>query len=83
MDEPKIGVTPETPEGEPSTPENGEPVGGEPTAQTVPLERFREVYGKVKELEGEISTLKAKPQSAEDDKELQAKLYLKNLYKRF
>lgn len=82
MDEEKKEVSSETSVEEPSTSETEESAGDKkPDTPTVPLERFREVYGKVKELEEEISTLKAKPETPEQDKELQAKMYLKNLYK--
>lgn len=63
-----------TPEGEPSAPE-----------QTVPLKRFQEVYAKQKNLEQEIATLKEQKKEGgitpEQEKELQAKQYLKNLLK--
>lgn len=53
--------------------------------QMIPQSRFKEVYGKMKELEREISGLReAKKEgglSEEQTKELQAKTYLKNLLK--
>jgi hypothetical protein len=54
--------------------------------QTVPIGRFEEVYGKMKDLEQEISSLKFQGKekgglSAEQEKELAAKTYLKNLLK--
>lgn len=52
--------------------------------QTVPIGRFNEVYKKTKELEEEIGTLKTKPGeqlTPEQQKEQQAKSYLKNLVK--
>ena len=62
----------ETPEGEPSTPE-----------RTVPIGRFNEVYKKTKELEEKIGTLNTDKEvfTPEQQKEQQAKAYLKNLVK--
>jgi len=63
----------ETPQGEPSTPE-----------QTVPIGRFNEVYKKTKELEEKIGTLKTdkgEQLTPEQQKEQQARNYLKGLIK--
>ena len=60
----------ETPEGEPSTPE-----------QTVPIGRFNEVYKKTKELEEKIGTLNTDKEvlTPEQQKEKQAEEYLSKL----
>jgi len=54
--------------------------------KTVPYERFKEVNDKFRSLEAEISSLKSQSKkegglSQEQEKELQAKTYLKNLLK--
>ena len=71
LDEP---VEPESLAPEPSTPE---------PEKTVPYPRFQEVYRKQKELEQEIGTLKEQKKteglSPEQQKELEAKQYLKRL----
>ena len=74
LEEPEAPVEPAP--AEPSTPK---------ADQTVPLSRFQEVYHKQKELEQEVSALKetkkAEGLTPEQEKELQAKQYLKNLLK--
>ena len=51
----------------------------------IPESRFKEVYGQMKNLEREITTLKSKESGSglteEQQKELQAKEYLKSLLK--
>ena len=53
--------------------------------QTVPLSRFQEVYREKKELEEKISSLETKKAdgtiTSDEKKELEAKNYLKNLFK--
>ena len=57
----------------------------EQEGKTVPYERFKEIYKKGKDLEQEVSSLKAKGQegglSADEKKELDAKVYLKKIAK--
>lgn len=82
MDEQLDELLPE--EEQPAEPDPAEP--STPKAdQTVPLSRFQEVYHKQKELEQEVSALKDQKKSEgltpEQEKELQAKQYLKNLLK--
>lgn len=65
----------ETPEEESSTPEE----------RTVPYERFKEVNSKLHQTEAEVQSLKTQKRdeglTPEQEKELQAKTYLKNLLK--
>ena len=71
-----LDTTAEEPKGEPSAPE-------EP--KTVPLGRFQEVYKNLKEVTKEVEALKERQKEGattpEQDKELQAKQYLKGLLK--
>lgn len=75
----------ETQQDDSSTSDTGEDTSESDKSQTVPIGRFKEVYSKTKELEQQIQDLKGKESdkglSQEEQKELQAKNYLKGLLK--
>ena len=85
MADEEVKETPEAPvEEKPGeTPEEASPQ--EEKGSTVPITRFNEVYRRQKELETEISSLKSDKAKGnltpEQEKELQAKTYLKGLLK--
>lgn len=82
----KAQFMPEPVEQKGATPaETGEKAAATPTVESVPKERFDEVYGQMKELERTVKDLQTKSDrgetTPEQEKELQAKTYLKNLLK--